>query len=69
MKAINTLKIVKAALKKESEYELSYLHGIKLDSFDHIKKIRGRFQGLFLNICKFFIAVFVIFAFLVETCL
>ena len=50
---LKVLKTVNASLKKEDEYVLSYMRGIKLDSFHHIKQSEVKYSGLFLQICHY----------------
>ena len=54
MKLIKTMKLIKAALKREDEYELSYLYGVKLNSFNNIKESKSKYPGLLLQSGKFF---------------
>lgn len=58
MNILKVLKTVNASLKKEDELTLSYIHGIKLDSFDHIKQSKTNYSGLFLQICRYFYSLF-----------
>ncbi|MGO2476896.1 MAG: hypothetical protein ACTH7Q_00765 [Pseudoalteromonas sp.] len=53
MKTFQILKVLNASLGKEDEYSLSYLHGIKLDSFKHVKQSKTKYSGLFLQVCLY----------------
>jgi hypothetical protein len=54
MKVHNVTELVKASLKVESECSLSYQRGIKLNSFNHIKKTKVKFSGFILSQLRFF---------------
>ena len=58
MNILKVLKTVNASLKKEDELILSYIHGIKLSSFDHIKQSKTKYSGLFLQICRYLYSLF-----------
>lgn len=53
MNILKVLKIVNTSLKKEDECVLSYIHGMKLDSFNHIKLSKVKHSGLFLQVCHY----------------